>query len=134
MISFPENEQNFDAACAALSNHRKRESHTPADTLNRLFRKNLSGLFKPEELPVLTAVNTVVTKVLRPKLEWAKLANRSKSDARPSDGPLIVLVYGDMERLIDGNHRCRYWHQTQDPGDHTAFVLIVAERPEQPAA
>jgi hypothetical protein len=128
MISFPNNLRDFEAVCACLSNHQKAPHHTPIYTLNWLFRKNMSGLSMPDQLPVLSASNAVVTKISRPKIEWAKLANTSKQNSHPGDSPIVVLIYGEMERLIDGNHRCRYWGQHRDEGMHEAFVLIVTDR------
>jgi hypothetical protein len=39
------------------------------------------GLSMPDQLPVLSASNAVVTKISRPKIEWAKLANTCKQDS-----------------------------------------------------
>ena len=122
---------NFLNAIRGLDNHRKGAGsslHTLEQTLNRLFRKNLKG--KPDiadSPPCLSSKNVRVTKVTRPKQEFAHLAPKGK--ARHSDGPIVIVEYRGVCCLIDGNHRVRAWRKDPEKHNdlHTACVLVVDE-------
>lgn len=123
----PDNAALFARACRLIDN--MKPDHTPEENLNRLFRKNIRGDAQLErDRPTLTPENTVVTFESRPKSYWAGLA--PDGAARASEGAITVVRYRGQDRLIDGNHRCRYWRDNPDKAkdEHIAYVLEVKEK------
>ena len=131
-----DNEREFAAVLKLLAGHRLRRYHTLRYTLNRLFRKNLREIYPADGLPVLSAANTIISRVSRPKAQWGKLANMQKNASYDGGAPIIVFQFRGMERLLDGHHRCRHWLKTNDEGTHAAIVLIITqdEAPTPPSA
>jgi hypothetical protein len=122
---------DFLEAIRGLENHRKGTGsyrHTLEKTLNRLFRKNLTG--NPDiasHPPRLSSKNVRVTKVKQPKQGFAHLA--PDGAARHSDGPILIVKYRGVCCLIDGNHRVRAWRKDPEKhsDSHMAYLLVVEE-------
>jgi hypothetical protein len=117
----------FDLVCETVSRHRRRFYHSKPYTLNRLFRKHMNTVGDMSKLPVLSAENTVITLETRPKKEWAKYAGMNKSAKYDRGGRIVMFRFRGAERLLDGNHRCRLWADTQDPSPHTAIVMTITQ-------
>jgi len=124
--------QAFETVCAMLqAGHRKDNNHSPSDTLNRLFYKNLSG--KPDiadNPPVLSPENISISLEKWPKPKLRELAPRKKSRAPARlDLPVVIIKYRGVDCLIDGGSRCHHWHLNDETDEHDAWVLTVKEPP-----
>jgi uncharacterized protein YoxC len=122
----------FDEVCSLLHSMHSRPNHTPLETINRVFYKNLKKLDQGSvaSVPWLTSMNTAVLKDTRSKKDFASLAN-PEGPARDCHHSIIVVRYGSTEFLLDGNHRCRAWKQNEDTGPHSAYLLIVNKQAPQ---
>jgi hypothetical protein len=128
VMDFGASEDNgFFLVCQALARHRRRFYHSLPYTVNRLFRKHMKTFGDPHRLPVLSDLNTQITYETRPKNVWARYAGKNKSGKFDRGGPIIILRFRGAERLLDGNHRCRLWAETDDPAPHTAIVMTVTQ-------
>lgn len=125
-----ESAQMFEAVCKMLqAGHRKSESHSAVDTLNRLFRKNMGDENNSTtNLPTLGPDNVSVRleRWSKPKLRELAPRAESRSPAR-LDLPVVVIKYQGKYRLIDGGSRCHHWHIEGEIDDHEAFILTIEE-------
>jgi hypothetical protein len=124
-----DNTKAFGAVCEMLqAGHQFQKDHSPSDTLNRLFVKNLGGADKAPDAPKLTAGNVTVRLEKRPKPELRKLAPR-KNSRTPNrlDLPVVIVRYRGEDRLIDGGSRCHHWHTNGEIDEHDVWVLTVNE-------
>lgn len=130
-MSEPENasQEMFESVCHLVQLGHKQGNNTPEQTLNRLFRKHLTGHKKDiaADPPWLSSSNTVVAMESRPKPALRELAPRSESRIpRHEDFPVVIVRYRDRECLIDGGSRIYAWHKAGDTGNHPAYILTVA--------
>jgi len=121
------NNEAFNEVCELLYAGHSGNDPTPQDTLNRLFRKNLTGLVE-EPLTYLTCDNVAASKEKWAKLDIRELAPRETyRAARRDDVPVVIFRFRDLVRLLDGHARAHQWYENNDTGLHDVWVLDIAD-------
>ena len=118
----------FQLVCETLQAGHRKGSDTPEATLNRLFRKHLSGWkLDLAQDPSWLSEGTVevLTEHWNTDDLWElvpKIDNPRKP--RKIDRPLVMVRYRGQDCLIDGGSRVRHWHAQGDQCTHPVWVLV----------
>lgn len=126
---------DFDEVCSLLQagHAQPGKNHTPEQTLNRLFRKHMSGQGITGDLPWLSSGNVGVTLETWPKPALRRLAPRERSRRpRCTEPPVVIIRFRGRDWLIDGGSRAHGWHEAGDTGEHPAYVLTVPDMAGSP--
>ena len=122
------NREMFERVCLLVQLGHRQGNDTPEQTLNRLFRKHLTGHKKDiaDDPPWLSCGNATVTMESRSKPALRELAPRSESRTpRHVDFPVVIVLYRGCECLIDGGSRIYAWSEAGEMGNHPAYILTV---------
>ena len=120
-------------ACLAAHLHPEWGDRTPLDVFNRLLAKNLQppGLTPCTHLDI-RCHQIRSSKVWRTTDELARLAEQGHRGAhgRGASQPVVIALYDNQERLLDGNHRINWWQSLDDHELHEVNlheVLIAGQ-------
>jgi len=125
-----DNERNFQHALHLIDSRDWKEK--TEKKLNRVFRKQLDRYNQrlPAGFPPLTSQNTTVTTEIRAKQDYIQLAqDLDAADAQDGILPIVIVRYQGDDYLVDGHHRCSFWHRNPQKAqdDFMAVVVTVVE-------
>lgn len=125
---------HFETLREMLHISHAKTSDSRDETLNRVFRKGLTRVGLPGDLPVLSKRNLSVTLVSKPTASLIKLVTRpdripgsklSKKVKRFPVDPVATLIHGGREFLIDGNRRVQWHSEIGTPSMQVYVCRIV---------
>jgi hypothetical protein len=121
----------FDEVCHLLQVGHRKHSHTPEETLNRLFREHLMAHQRDiADSPTwLSSTNVVVTIERWATSALSEIAPKRDQSRRPrcQDVPVVIVRYRGRACLIDGGSRIHAWSEAGDTGERPAYVVAVPE-------
>ena len=116
-------------ACLQAHFHPEWGDRNPFDVFSRLIAKNV----KPSGWTSNTHMNLLPDQIRSRQEEWgiAKLQQLKRGHSGVAsaftklDGPIIVVEYGGVSRLLDGNHRINTWVANRDCELHSVHIHTI---------
>lgn len=115
----------FEVACNQVAQNHTKNNDSPEQTLNRLFEKNLGGR-SASPLPRIT--RSTAKCELQDWMNGEVYRHVNPAGLEHGGGaaqPVVVVRFGELLGVLDGNSRTRWRERAGDSGPHAVIVIDV---------